>query len=243
MGRSQNRWCFRSWDRIKNGEWNYSSDGSVDKIKVYKDGKWHDPVDNCRLTKYNYDGNVKPSSGTFGECRRYKNGKKKYHGGFDFFAIPGVDKVYSCLKSNIVEVRRSDNAGWIIRLKVQNVSDLLQQEKIVNCKTQYTDEWKGRDITENDNAYFIYMHLHSVFFTAEDAKNNKEIEAGTPLGYAGVTGSVANGGMAPHLHLEVSTVKDPFTEGRQYRTNPARFVKLNSYDTQDQDNAAKKRHY
>ncbi|RRJ87376.1 hypothetical protein EG240_15235 [Paenimyroides tangerinum] len=87
------------------------------------------------------------------------------------------------------------------------------------------------------------MHLHSVFFTAEDARNNKEIEAGTSLGYAGVSGTIASGGKAPHLHLEVATVKDPFTEGRQYRTNPARFVKLNSYDTKDQDDAAKKRHY
>ncbi|EKB58887.1 M23 family metallopeptidase [Bergeyella zoohelcum] len=210
---------------------------------VPSDGKWHDPVDNPRLTKYNYDGKEKPSSGTYGECRRYSDGRKKYHGGFDFFAIPGVDKVYACLKSNIVEVRYSNSAGWIVRLKIQNVSDLLKQEKEVNYRTQYTDEWKGRDIAGSDDVYFIYMHLHSVFFTAEDARNNKEIEAGTPLGYAGVSGTIASGGRAPHLHLEVATVKDPFIKGRQYRTNPARFIKLNSYNTKDQDDAAKKRHY
>lgn len=41
---------------------------------------------------------------------------------------------------------------------------------------------------------------------------------------------------------KVSTVQDPYTEGRKYRTNPARFVKLNSYDTRDQDDAAKIKH-
>lgn len=83
------------------------------------------------------------------------------------------------------------------------------------------------------------MHLHSVIFTAKDAKNNKEVEPGTELGLAGVSGSIANRKRAPHLHMEIATVKDPYTEGRQYRTNPARFVKLNSYDTKDQDEAAK----
>lgn len=29
---------------------------------------------------------------------------KESHGGFDFFSIPGSDKVYLCLKGNIVEV-------------------------------------------------------------------------------------------------------------------------------------------
>ena len=164
-------------------------------------------------------------------------------GGFDFFGIPGKDKIYSCLKGNIVEVRFSDNAGWIVRIKVKNVKDLLEQEKKINYTLQYTDEWKGKDIKETDDAYLIYMHLDSVLFTSKDAKNNKEVESGTILGYAGVSGSIASGGKAPHLHMEIATVKDPFTEGRQYRTNAARFVKLNSYDTKDQNEAAKKSHY
>ncbi|MCW3161468.1 M23 family metallopeptidase [Chryseobacterium oryctis] len=213
------------------------------KTEEKENNKWHNPVENPRLTKYNFDGNIKPSSGTYGECRRTKKGEKKYHGGFDFFAIPGKDKVYSCLKGNIYEVRYSANAGWIVRIKIQNVKDLLEQEKKVNYKLQYADEWKGRDIKESDNVYLIYMHLDSVSFTENDARNKREVEAGTVLGYAGVSGSIASGGRAPHLHMEIATVLDPFTEGRQYRTNPARFVKLNSYDTKDQDEAAKKPHY
>lgn len=37
LGRSQNKWCFRSWD--KNDEWNYSPNGLVDKIEVCIDDK------------------------------------------------------------------------------------------------------------------------------------------------------------------------------------------------------------
>ncbi len=204
-------------------------------------GIWHDPVDNPRLTKYNFYGAVKPESGTYGYSRRV-GGKKKYHSGFDFFAIPGKDKVYACLKGNIHEVRYSAAAGWIVRIKVQNVKDLLDQEKKVNYKIQYADELKGVDIKETDDAYFIYMHLDSVAVTAEDAKNKKEVNPGTFLGYAGVSGSIASGGRAPHLHLEVTTVLDAYNKGEGVRTNPARFVKLNSYNTKDQDNEAKTTH-
>ena len=86
------------------------------------------------------------------------------------------------------------------------------------------------------------MHLHRVIFFVFFEKNNKEVEPGTELGLAGVSGSIANRKRAPHLHMEIATVKDPYTEGRQYRTNPARFVTLNSYDTKDQDEAAKTKH-
>ncbi|QAR30773.1 hypothetical protein EQP59_05185 [Ornithobacterium rhinotracheale] len=218
-------------------------ESNIDKSKS---NIWHDPVDNPRLTKYNYSGIVKPSSGTYGECRRYSNGKKRYHGGFDFFAIPGKDKVYSCLKGNIYEVRYSVNAGWIIRIKVQNVKDLLEQEKKINYTIQYPDEWVGKDIIESDEVYLIYMHLDSVLFTAKDAQEKREVDAGTIIGIAGVTGKIASGTRAPHLHMEIATVMDPYVKGikgRKYRTNPARFVKLNPYDTQDQDKAAKKKHY
>ena len=161
-------------------------------------------------------------------------------GGFDFFGIPGKDKIYSCLKGNIVEVRFSDNAGWIVRIKVKNVKDLLEQEKKINYTLQYTDEWKGRDIKETDDAYLIYMHLDSVSFTSTDAKNNKEIESGTIIGYAGVSGSVANKGRAPHLHFEIRNLNT------KNRINPGFFIDFKNYDTmseyqrKNQENTAKK---
>ncbi|KMQ69265.1 hypothetical protein ACM39_03995 [Chryseobacterium sp. FH2] len=86
------------------------------------------------------------------------------------------------------------------------------------------------------------MHLDSTIVTEEDAKNKKEVDAGTALGFAGVSGSIASGGRAPHLHLEIATVLDAYGHGESVRTNPARFVKLNSYDTKDQDEEAKKIH-
>ncbi|MCQ4140082.1 M23 family metallopeptidase [Chryseobacterium sp. EO14] len=226
-----------------NAETSFSCQKSAAPAKVeQQSGKWHDPVDNPRLTKYNYGGNVKPSSGTYGWCRRNSNGSKKYHSGFDFFAIPGKDKVYATLKGNIHQVRYSPTAGWIVRVKIQNVKDLLEQEKKVAYKTQFTDELKGINIKETDDVYFIYMHLDSVSVTEADANAKKEVDAGTVLGYAGVSGSIASGGRAPHLHLEVATVLDAYGKGESVRTNPARFVKLNSYDTKDQDEAAKINH-
>ncbi|MDN4031036.1 M23 family metallopeptidase [Chryseobacterium gambrini] len=226
-----------------NAETSFLCQKSAAPAKVeQQSGKWHDPVDNPRLTKYNYGGNVKPSSGTYGWCRRNSNGSKKYHSGFDFFAIPGKDKVYATLKGNIHQVRYSATAGWIVRVKIQNVKDLLEQEKKVAYKTQFTDELKGINIKETDDVYFIYMHLDSVSVTEADANAKKEVDAGTVLGYAGVSGSIASGGRAPHLHLEVATVLDAYGKGESVRTNPARFVKLNSYDTKDQDEAAKINH-
>ena len=104
-------------------------ESTVSKADNNASGLWHDPVDNPRLTKYNYSGIIKPSSGTYGWSRRNSDGSKKYHSGFDFFAIPGKDKVYSCLRGNIYQVRFSASAGWIVRVKIQNVKDLLIQEK------------------------------------------------------------------------------------------------------------------
>ena len=226
-----------------NAEVTFSCQKAAEPAKVEKvTGKWHDPVDNPRLTKYNYSGNVKPASGTYGWCRRNSNGSKKYHSGFDFFAIPGKDKVYATLKGNIHQVKYSATAGWIVRVKIQNVKDLLAQEKKVGYKTQFTDELKGINIKETDDVYFIYMHLQSVSVTEADAKAKKEVDAGTVLGYAGVSGTIASGGRAPHLHLEVATVLDAYGKGESVRTNPARFVKLSSYDTKDQDEAAKTKH-
>ncbi|MCY0978699.1 hypothetical protein PGH12_10570 [Chryseobacterium wangxinyae] len=70
------------------------------------------------------------------------------------------------------------------------------------------------------------MHLDSVSVTEADANAKKEVHAGTVLGYAGVSGSIASGGKAPHLHLEIATVLDAYGHGESVRTNPARFVAL-----------------
>jgi hypothetical protein len=205
---------------------------------------WHDPVESPRLNKYNYNGIVKPASATYGYARRYPDGSKKYHSGIDLFAIPGKDKVFACLDGTLQSVKFSNSAGWIIRIKIDNVKELLDQEKKVKYKVSYQDELKGIDITEKDkNVYLIYMHLQKVFFTQEDAKSKIEIKAGTALGYAGVSGSIASGTRAPHLHLEITTILDAYGTGEKNRTNPARFVKLNSYDTPDQDEQSKKSHY
>lgn len=207
------------------------------------DGKWHDPVDNPRLNKYNYGGAVKPVSAVYGHGRRKSDGSKKYHSGVDLFGIPGKDKVYACLDCVLQEVRFSNQAGWIVRIKVNNIADLLEQEKKINYTPAYKDELKGINLTKDDDAYLIYMHLQKVFFTAEDAKKKKQLPAGTALGYVGVSGSIASGGRAPHLHFEVSKVLNPYGTGQKNRTNGARFVKLNSYDTKDQDEASKTKHY
>ncbi|MEG2849949.1 MAG: hypothetical protein RR880_06935, partial [Bacteroidales bacterium] len=68
-----------------NAESTFSCQKAAEKKEEKPKGKWHDPVDNPRLTKYNYSGNVKPASGTYGWCRRKSDGSKKYHSGFDFF--------------------------------------------------------------------------------------------------------------------------------------------------------------
>ena len=226
-----------------NMESSFTCQESKEQTTENQNSIWHDPVDKPRLTKYNYSGTIKPSSGTYGWCRRNSDGSKKYHSGFDFFAIPGKDKVYACLKGNIHQVKYSPNAGWMVRVKIQNVKDLLEQEKKVGYTVQFKDELKGINIKETDDVYFIYMHLDSTVVTEADANNKKEIDAGTLLGYAGVSGSIASGGKAPHLHLEIATVLDAYGKGESVRTNPARFVKLNSYDTNDQDEAAKSKHY
>jgi hypothetical protein len=240
----------RYYSLYKEGE-NYIRSGGSNQIEAGNEqpsesqesiGVWHDPVDNPRITKYNYYGSVKPASGAYGYARRTSNGTKKFHSGFDFFALPGKVNVYACLDGTLQQVRYSDTAGWIVRVKINNVSELLAQEKKVKYKLSFQDELNGRDITEKDSAYLIYMHLQKVFFTAEDADKKVVVKSGTALGFAGVSGTIASGARAPHLHMEIATVLDAYGTGETNRTNPARFVKINSYDTPDQDEASKKAH-
>jgi hypothetical protein len=65
------------------------------------------------------------------------------------------------------------------------------------------------------------------------------VKPGDAIGLSGVSGTIANNIPSPHLHLEIATVKNAFGTGKTKRTNPARFINLNSYDTPDQDEAVK----
>ncbi|MGU3373832.1 peptidoglycan DD-metalloendopeptidase family protein [Chryseobacterium sp. M5A1_1a] len=198
-------------------------------------GKWHDPVDNPRRTKYNSSGNIKPVSGAYGDVR---DGYTKYHSGLDLFALPFIQDefigtpVYACLDGEIVESTPGNTAGQTIRIKIKNVKDLLDQEKKVNYQLEFKKgEEKGIDIKENDDVYLIYMHLSKRLI------HKGNVTAGTLIGYSGVSGSIANNIPSPHLHLEIATVQNAFGTKKAKRTNPARFIKLNSYDSKDQDDA------
>lgn len=68
-------------------------------------------------------------------------------------------------------------------------------------------------------------------------KNNQTVKAGDIIGYTGVSGSIATNIPSPHLHLEIATIENVYGTGKTKRTNPARFIKLNSYNTKDQDDA------
>ena len=205
------------------------------KMKL-NNSEWHDPVDNPRRTKYNSKGNIKPINGAYGDVR---NNYTKYHSGLDLFALPYIKNeyrgtpVYACLSGEVVESVPGNNAGQTIRIKIDNVKDLLKQEKSVNYQLEFAKgEEKGIDIKETDDVYLIYMHLSERIVKAKD-----KVNAGDIIGYSGVSGSIANDIPSPHLHFEIATVKNAYGKGKSVRTNPARFIRLNSYNTEDQDEA------
>lgn len=95
-------------------------------------GKWYNPVDNPRRTKYNSSGNIKPVNGAYGDVR---DSYTKYHSGLDLFALPYIkdgfegSRVYACLDGDVVESTPGNSAEQTIRIKIENVKDLLEQEK------------------------------------------------------------------------------------------------------------------
>jgi len=205
--------------------------------------KWFEPVANPQINKFNSNGAVSPRSATFGDTRRSTDGTRRFHSGLDLFALPGT-KVYACLDGTIVGYNSNINssAGITLRIKVNNTKEFINRVREVGYKLQFADEEMGVDIKETDSVYLIYMHLKESFYKETDV-NKTKVEAGTHIGYSGVTGSTATGTRAPHLHFEIATVVDAFGRGRSVRTNPARVVELQPYDTIEQDKAAKYKHH
>lgn len=162
--------------------------------------------------------------------------------------MEGIDMRYKkqILSSFQISDERDDNFSMAEKQKqmpyVFFYGKTTQPHFELKIELSFQDELNGRDITEKDSAYLIYMHLQKVFFTAEDADKKVVVKSGTALGFAGVSGTIASGTRAPHLHMEIATVLDAYGTGETNRTNPARFVKINSYDTPDQDEASKKAH-
>lgn len=234
---------------IKKGIQKYIDKGKINKATTFSCkvlakkeekkesiGKWHDPVDNPMRTKYNSYGNIKPVNGAYGDVR---NGYTKYHSGLDLFALPYIKdefegtKVYASLDGIVTDTTAGPQAGKAIRLKINNVKDLLEQEKKVNYKLEFSKgEEMGINIKETDTVYFIYLHLSKVL-----VKNNQTVKAGDLIGYTGVSGSIATNIPSPHLHLEIATIENAYRTGKTRRTNPARFIKLGSYNTKEQDDA------
>lgn len=208
-----------------------SKDEKKEEAAVAEPGVWHDPVDSPQRTKYNSNGNIKPVSGAYGDVR---NNYTKYHSGLDLFALPGTT-VYACLKGEVVESTPGNTAGQTIRIKIDNVKDLLTQKDAVNYSLEFSQgEEMGIDITETDDVYLIYMHL-----SQRDVETGDKVEPGDTIGLSGVSGSIANNIPSPHLHLEIATVQNAYGTGKTKRTNPARFISLNSYDTTEQDDSVK----
>lgn len=236
---------------IKKGIQKYIDKGKINKATTFSCkvlakkedkkesiGKWHDPVDNPMRTKYNSYGNIKPVNGAYGDVR---NGYTKYHSGLDLFALPYIKnefdgtKVYACLDGIVEESVAGNQAGQTIRIKIYNVKDLLEQEKKVNYSLEFKKgEIKGIDIKESDEVYLIYMHLSKRY-----VKKGDKVKSGDVIGLSGVSGSIANNIPSPHLHFEITTILNAYGTGKTRRTNPARFVKLNSYNTKEQDEAVK----
>lgn len=208
-----------------------SKDEKKEEETVAEPGVWHNPVDSPQRTKYNSNGNIKPVSGAYGDVR---NNYTKYHSGLDLFAIPGTT-VYACLKGKVVESTPGNTAGQTIRIKIDNVKDLLTQKDAVNYSLEFSQgEEMGIDIAETDDVYLIYMHL-----SQRDVEVNDLVKPGDPIGLSGVSGTIANNIPSPHLHLEIATVQNAFGTGKTKRTNPARFISLNDYNTTEQDDSVK----
>ena len=208
-----------------------SKDVKTEDEPTAETGVWHNPVADPRRPKYNSLGNIKPVSGAYGDVR---NGYTKYHSGLDLFAVPGTE-VYACLKGKVVDSSPGNTAGQTIRIKIDNVKDLLAQQTAVNYSLEFSKgEEMGIDIKETDEVFLIYMHL-----SRRDVEVDDIVNPGDPIGLSGVSGTVANNIPSPHLHLEVATIMNAYGTGKTRRTNPARFITLNSYDTADQDEAVK----
>jgi len=204
--------------------------------------KWHDPLDYCQRTKYNYYGEQNIKGGTFGKVR---NNETKNHQGIDLFALPGKDKVYACVEGEVVESRYSDTGGNVLTIKVKDPDVLRVRMKEINYKLEYNNSSKGEqksannfDIEKEKNIYLRYYHLSEVYVNKTD---KKKVMAGAIIGKSGVTGN-AGGTRGPHLHFEILNTT-LYPKGLPNRMNPAYFIKLQPIKNDIQDEAKKKKHY
>lgn len=218
-----------------------SSEGkNIEESKNNK--KWHDPLDYCQRTKYNYYGEQNIKGGTFGKVR---NNETKNHQGIDLFALPGKDNVYACVEGEVVESRYSNTGGNVLTIKVKDPNVLRVRMKEINYKLEYNNSNKGEqksannfDIEKEKNIYLRYYHLSKVYVNKTD---KKEVTAGAIIGQSGVTGN-AGGTRGPHLHFEILNTTS-YPKGLPNRMNPAYFIKLQPIKNDIQDEAKKKKHY
>ncbi len=206
---------------------------------------WHDPVINPQINKYEFSGTVSPKSSAFGNTRA---SGVRFHHGIDIFAIPITTPVYACLDSKYIS-----RGAISMTLEIIETKALINQMNAVDYTLQYPEHKeykagkkkasvnkvpKGEEATfslkETDVVQFKYIHLDTMKDTKDIEDENGIVKAGTVIGYAGVEG--ANGTHAPHLHLEVYNT----TVESNYILNPALFIKLQSFNDNEQDNAKKK---
>lgn len=211
--------------------------------------RWHDPVLNPQINKYQDIGEINPHKACFGNTRVHADKGKRFHSGLDIFAIPEITPVYAPLDCEYVDTLYTSS----ITLKIIDNKELIAQMNRVNYQRQFINEGeylagktkskkKGEKVDEfilgeTDIIHLVYHHIFKKLSRSEVEKDGI-VKAGTLVGYAGVEGN-ADGIRSPHLHLDVINKSVDSIYGTNcYRLNPALFVKLNTYSRQ-QDEAAK----
>ena len=222
------------------------------KLEVKYSKDWHEPLDTMEINIYNYDGNFKPSSAVFGYARLEDNVTHKQHQGVDLFAIPKITPVYASVECKVVSSYYGESGGNIVIVRVEDSMIPMIKSKILNSKynksyaefgetdTGYAPFLKfpvrkNSNIVCNDFNYdsniitFRYMHLDKVLVKKHDILN-----AGDIIGYAGVTGDIANNTQAPHLHIEVLSTLQVDAYGMGDRLNPGYLFTYKTFPNNEQ---------
>lgn len=210
----------------------FKSNSSNDKTNV---GSWHEPVDNPRCTIYMQSGGggkdtIGEHWGLFGTTRYGRT-----HQGLDLFVKPGFN-VYSCVKSEVYEIKWHKGYGNTLTLKV------LDKEAFYNHRREYKIKYsndgeiiQGDLFDKSQDIFLFYAHLQEVNVKKIDANGNPtQIEAGKVVAKSGVSG-VKSGTCAPHLHFEIFTTIYAVGEGLKYRCNPGYYVHFKTINEQSED--------